>query len=155
MEWPHITLASLRHVMHKPPLNPSNVPCLVQFSMPHSKWGPVFPLALIPPIFSMSNMACLVCVCHLGSKIGLPWWCRFGAFSGRGRSSSIFCWPVQPWCLVSYISPLPHLLLIFTGHLIRRMTLKPLCTNTLSLWVISLEIKFPAFWTIQEDCFNI
>ena len=90
----------------RPPLNPPNVSCLVQFSMPHPKWGPVFPLALLPPIFCTSAVACLVCVSLLGSKIGLPWWCRFGAFSGRGRSSSIFCWPVQPWCLVGCISPL-------------------------------------------------
>ena len=80
----------------RPPLDPPNFPCLVQFSMPYPKRGPVFPLALLPPIFSMSTEACLVCVCHLRSNIGLLWCCRLLAFSGRGRSRSIFCWPVQP-----------------------------------------------------------
>ena len=57
-------------------------------------------------------------------------------------------WPIQLHLLLASSTmmsswlriSLTLLLLIFMGHLIRRIILKHLCTNTLSLWVISLEI---------------
>ena len=57
-------------------------------------------------------------------------------------------WPIQLHLLLASSTmmsswlhfSLTLLLLIFMGHLIRGMILRHLCTNTLSLWVISLEI---------------
>ena len=59
-------------------------------------------------------------------------------------------WPIQLHLLLASSTmmsswlhfSLTLLLLIFMGHLIRRMILRHLCTNALSLWVISLEFNF-------------
>ena len=93
----------------RPPLNLSHVPCLVQFSMPHSKWSPVFPLALLPPISMF-----LVCIYH----VGCTWYIISYRSNGPWRSaymrtthdhiSCVACTRPHKLCCTSYVAFLPH-----------------------------------------------
>lgn len=49
--------------------------CPGQYLIPHSRWGPVFPLILLWQNFLMSTLVSLSCVYPPESNIRLLWWC--------------------------------------------------------------------------------